>query len=174
MIGQKVFLRAVELNDVDTLYSFENDVSIWHLSDTLMPFSHFAMEQYVIESAAQDIYTAKQLRLIICETASKHIVGTIDLYDFNPTHKRAGVGILIAEKYRKNGYATEALQLMISYAFSTLQLKQLYCSITSNNVTSLNLFQKLGFIQTGMFKSWRYYENNYLDECFLQLISIEK
>ena len=56
MIGKKVFLRPLELNDVQTLYVFENDVEVWAVSDTVMPYSSFALEQYVMEATRTDIY----------------------------------------------------------------------------------------------------------------------
>lgn len=172
MKGKKVFLRAVEMTDADALYTIENEVEDWCYSDTVKPYSHFAMEQYVIESTTQDIYTSKQLRLMICENKSDKVVGAIDLFDFNPLHKRAGLGILIIKPYRQKGYALEALELMVSYAFKTLLLKQLYCNIASDNTMSLSLFQKIGFQQNGVFKSWRYRDNVWKDEFFLQLLSI--
>ncbi len=171
MIGEKIFLRAVEMEDIDTLYHYENDAAIWHLSDTVMPFSRFTIEQYVINATTQDIYSLKQLRLVICEKETKNIVGLIDLYDFNPTHRRAGVAIMIAVPYRQKTYATEALQLMKSYAFSTLQLHQLYCSILEDNKISMKLFLRAGFVETAIRKSWNCKDNEWLDEYFLQLIS---
>ena len=82
-------------------------------------------------------------------------VGAIDLFDFEPFHQRAGVGILIANKeHREKGMATEALAILIGYAFKTLRLHQLYCSIATNNEPSINLFTKAGFILIGEKKDW--------------------
>lgn len=171
MTGEKVFLRPVEFNDVDILQNIENDPDLWQVSDTLTPFSRFAIEQYVIEASTHDIYTLKQLRLMIAETQSKQVVGTIDLFDFNPTHKRAGIGILIICEHRNKAYASEALSQLIQYAFNTLQLHQLYCTITPDNTASLQLFKKHGFIQTGTHKSWRLIDNQWHDELFFQLLN---
>jgi diamine N-acetyltransferase len=170
MIGKKVFLRAVEVSDVEILYSFENEMSIWNVSDTVVPFSHFAIEQYVIESASQDIYTSKQLRLMICEINDKKVVGAIDLYDFNPIHQRAGIGILVHSDCRKKGYASEALKLVIDYAFSMLHLHQLYCSINPDNLASIKLFEKHKFIQNGTHKDWQHLNDKWSDVLFFQLI----
>jgi diamine N-acetyltransferase len=57
-------LRALEPEDLETLYAWENDMSIWQLSNTLIPFSKFTLKQY-LETSKMDIYEAKQLRLII-------------------------------------------------------------------------------------------------------------
>jgi diamine N-acetyltransferase len=170
MTGEKVFLRALELSDVQTLYAFENDTRIWNISDTIMPYSSFALEQYVLGVVNSDIYASKQLRLVICECSTGRATGLIDLFDFSPKHLRASVGILIHADYRQNGYASEALQLIIDYAFTTLTLHQLSCSLTSDNIASIKLFQKHGFILTGAKKEWLRLNDKWVDELIYQLI----
>jgi diamine N-acetyltransferase len=99
-------------------------------------------------------------------------IGTIDLFDFDPYHFRAGVGILIGDKSDRNkGYATLALKKLITYCFSTLQLHQLYCNITLGNEDSLKLFRKCGFKITGRKTDWIRIAGRYTDEHILQLIN---
>jgi diamine N-acetyltransferase len=167
--GEKIYLRALEPDDVNILYKWENETSVWHLSNTLSPFSKYVLEQYV-QNSHLDIYTTKQLRLIVCDKTEKAI-GCIDLFDFDPKNLRAGIGILIAEEPEKQkGYATEALQLLINYSFDVLNLHQLYCNINTDNTISLSLFQKQGFIVTGTKKEWNKTALGWKDECFLQLL----
>lgn len=167
--GKNISLRAIEPSDIDLLYAWENDTENWNVSLTQTPFSRFVLEQY-ITSAHQDIYTAKQLRLIICDAEEKAI-GSIDLFDFEPNHLRAGIGILIADKTdRRKGYATEALEILIQYGFEALNLHQLYCNISPDNEASILLFQKHGFQITGIKKAWLRTGNSYKDELLLQKI----
>lgn len=171
LTGNNILLRALEPSDVDLLYRWENDLSIWKVSNTLTPYSRHILEAYVA-NAHQDIYTAKQLRLIICCVTDNVPVGCIDLFDFDPTHRRAGIGILISEeKERKKGYASEALALLIQYAFSTLSLHQLYCNIAQDNQASIKLFQKHGFMVTGTKLDWVHCEGRWLNEYLLQLLN---
>ena len=86
--GEKVRLRALEPEDLDFLYTTENDTNFWKVSNTQVPFSRFLLKQY-IENSYQDIYEAKQLRLIIEEIKNNKAIGMIDLFDFNPQHRRA-------------------------------------------------------------------------------------
>lgn len=172
MIGKKVSLRAVEPADLDLLYELENNTEWWYLSNTVTPFSRFLLEQYIM-NAHLDIYSTKQLRLMI-ETKldeSPKTIGTIDLFDFDPTNLRAGLGILIAKSWQKKGYASEALSLLIDYGFNTLNLHQLYCGISTDNDYSLKLFQKHGFKITGTREQWVRNKQQWLDEYFLQLFS---
>ena len=162
-------LRALEPDDLDLLYRWENDAAIWYLSNTLTPFSKYTLSQY-IQSASQDIYEAKQLRMIIEEKTDNKAVGAIDLFDFDPYHLRAGIGILISEKEnRKKGYASEALETLKKYCFTVLLLHQLYCNITEDNTESLRLFINHGFVITGQKKEWIRTAGGWLTEYFLQL-----
>ena len=170
LTGQNIKLRALELLDVEQLYQWENTEDLWHLSNVVQPFSKEILTQYV--KSVNDIYADKQLRLIIEKITAKEAIGAIDLFDFDPVNKRAGVGVLIADKQNRNlGFASEALQLLIDYSFDTLQLHQLYCNITEDNSASLNLFKKHNFKMCGQKEQWIRKGNNFIDEYTLQLFS---
>jgi diamine N-acetyltransferase len=168
---EKINLRALEPEDLELLYEWENNVSFWTISNTITPFSKFTLKRY-LEHSHKNIYETGQFRLMIDLIPEKITIGTIDIFDFDSFHKRAGLGILIAnEEHRRKGYASMALKCLIDYCFKTLQLHQLYCNILSNNCESLDLFKKQGFIQTGIKKDWIKTSDGYLDEYMLQLIS---
>lgn len=171
-----ILLRALEPSDIDWLYRWENDPEIWKVSNTLTPYSRHVLEQYVLNSH-QDIYTTKQLRLIICskpnpQSEAGKVIGCVDLFDFDPQHHRAGIGILIADKGdRGNGHASAALSLLTNYAFSTLNLHQLYCNIAADNISSLKLFEKHKFIRVGLKRNWINEGGEWKDEYMLQLLN---
>ena len=166
-------LRALEPSDIDLIYNWENNSSNWLVSNTLTPFSKYILKKY-INNSYKDIFEAKQLRLMIdlkTENTIFKTIGTIDLFDYDSYHYRAGVGILIAEKNdRHQGFANEALKVLINYAFNTLYLHQLYCNITKDNASSLKLFTNLGFNIVGEKKDWLKTNDGWLGEYFLQLI----
>lgn len=167
--NNNIFLRAMEPSDIDLMYDWENLPENWMVSDTHKPFSKYTLEKF-IESSTKDIYETRQLRLMIIDNSNKKAIGAIDLFDFDPFHLRAGVGILIGEKKaRKKGYASEALEVLISYAGKVLLLKQLYCNIGENNEESLKLFIEKSFVITGQKKDWIKTNNGFLVEYFLQL-----
>ena len=171
---EKIKLRAPELSDLDQIQAWENDMELWHLSNTLLPFSRFIIEQYIL-SEQEDIYLKKQARFIISLVDDKEkeleCIGAIDLYDFDPKNRRAGIGVLIDKRFRRKGYANRALAQLIEYSFNVLNLHQLYCSILSSNTDSLNLFKRQQFSLIGVKKDWILLNNEWQDEYFLQLIN---
>lgn len=168
--GQHTYLRALEPSDLDFLFALENDASIWQISNTLAPFSKTLLKQY-LETEQHDIYTNKQLRLVICKHQTHEIVGTIDLFDFEPKHGRVGVGILILEPFKKQGFAYDAIETLKKYALETLLLVQLYCNIGAKNHDSIALFERCGFQKIGLKKQWnRISMNEFEDEWIYQVL----
>jgi diamine N-acetyltransferase len=168
--GQYIYFRALEPTDVNLLYACENDMSVWRVSNTQTPYSKHVLSQY-LETAYQDIYTNKQLRLVICLRDNDTTIGTIDLFEFEPTHARVGVGVLIFEPYRKKGYAFEAIELIKTYAFETLLVNQLFCNISHSNKESMSLFEKCGFKEIGIKKAWnKISAGEFEDELMYQLL----
>ncbi|PQJ82336.1 GNAT family N-acetyltransferase [Polaribacter glomeratus] len=170
LLGEHINLRALEPEDLEFLYQIENNEFFWEVSHTQKPFSRYILKQY-LENAHLDIYESKQLRLLIEDKSTKKQLGMIDLFDFNPQHKRAGVGVLIHPDFQKKGFASEALSLLINYSFTHLQLHQLYANIIITNEKSLALFKKHNFVKIGVKKDWISSEGKFKDEVLFQLIN---
>lgn len=165
-----IILRAVEPEDLELFYKWENNEDFWMVSNTITPFSRYTLKRY-IENSHKTIFEIGQLRLMIDIRQTGESIGTVDLFDFDPYHSRAGVGILIAvREHRRKGYATMALTALIAYCFNTLKLHQLYCNIPESNLASLNLFTSQGFRVAGLKKDWIRSGDSYSGEYFLQLI----
>lgn len=168
--SEHIYLRALESTDLESLYTSENNPSVWKVSNTITPFSKDILELY-LQTAHQDIYTNKQLRLMICLNQTNEPIGTIDLFEFDPMHFRVGVGVLIFEAFRKKGYAFEAIELVKEYAQNTLFMNQVFCNISASNIDSIILFEKCNFEIIGIKKQWnRISMNQFEDELMYQII----
>ncbi|WP_298427868.1 GNAT family N-acetyltransferase [uncultured Kordia sp.] len=170
LTGEKLYLRALEPEDLDFIYEIENNESIWEISATQTPYSRFLIKQY-LENAHQDIYEAKQLRLVMVNN-KKESIGLIDLFEFDPKNKRVGVGLLIAKnEHRYKGYGKEALQLVCSYAFKHLHVHQLFANIGEENEASIKLFESLDFIKIGVKRDWTFVNSEFKNEILYQKIA---
>ena len=146
-------LRALEPDDLEFLYALENDPAIWGVSDTLAPVSRHALREY-LEHAAADFYVVRQLRLVITTDIGSPAVGVVDLFDYDPLHQRAGVGITILATERHRGYARQALELLKKHAQTVLRLHQIYATVGVDNPASLRLFRAAGFRRVGVRQAW--------------------
>lgn len=180
----EVRLRALEPEDVDRLYIWENDRDMWPFGGTRAPLSRHQLWEYATNYDANP-FAAGQLRLIIehatapdnalpqnsqssQSSQSSHNsqnsqnshsspipCGVIDLYDIDPVNSRAMVGIMVAPQWRSRGIATRALELVGEYCRDTLGLATIASEVASDNLPSIRLFGgKAGYRQVGERPSW--------------------
>jgi diamine N-acetyltransferase len=165
-----ICLRALEPEDLDLLYSWENDASEWHAGDTLSPYSRYELRRH-IDSSRRSIFEENQLRLMIEQSEPHRSAGLVDLYAFDPHHRKAAVGITIDKACRRQGLATLALELICRYAFEVLLLHQLYGYIAAGNDVSLRLFDRCGFSPSGTLADWIARPDGYEDVRIVQRIN---
>jgi diamine N-acetyltransferase len=166
--GNLCRLRALEPEDLDAMYGWENDTDSWRVSGTVAPFSRHVLSR-LIDEQQFDIYATRQMRLVI-ETPDGSAVGAVDMFEFDPQNLRAGVGIIVAPPYRKQGFALDALQTLERYVRDVLRMHQLWCSIGADNEASLALFKKAGYAECGRRKEWILTPNGAIDEVLMQKI----
>ena len=161
-------LRAIEPSDIELIYLWENDPEVWRVSGTTAPLSLQRIAQF-IEEQNYDLYTTRQMRLVIeCDGTA---IGTLDIVDFDPQHLRFGIGILIYEdNYRRKGYAKEVITEVVKYGRNTLDLKQIWATIASDNIASIALFESCGFTKCAHRKEWLNRGGEFIDELEYQLI----
>ena len=162
-------LRAPEPEDLDYMLQFENTPSLWEVSNATGPYSRFYLKQY-IESNKNDLYADNQLRLMI-ESPEKEVVGIIDIFNFEPFHNRAEVGIVIADHSRRLGIGLLALELLTKHCFDYLGIHQLYAFIDVTNEACRRLFQKGGFEECALLKDWMRTGKTYRDVVMVQRLN---
>ena len=161
-----VNLRALEPEDLDLLYRIENDDELWAVGVTNVPYSRYLLHDFV-SSSSGDIYTDKQVRLII-ENQEHRPVGLVDLMSFDPKNMKAELGIVIQHACRRQGYALATIQKVHEYAHSTLHLHQLYVIVAAHNEASLQLFQRLGYQVSAHLADWLFDGEHYHDAVVMQ------
>ena len=142
----------MEPGDIDAIYRWENDPSVWNVSAAHQPFSRFALSRFIDENSGSDIYASRQLRLMA--DSGGRTVGCTDLYDFDPYHRRAGVGVLVDSGLRRQGYGEAMLRALELFAAQHLNLHQLHCIIAADNILSIALFTKAGYMKCGTLRDW--------------------
>lgn len=167
--GRICRLRALEPEDLDVMYGWENDTDIWRVSGTTAPFSRHVLSR-LIEEQQFDIYATRQMRLVIEDAANQEAVGAVDIFEFDPHNRRAGVGIIVSPPYRQRGFALDALRALERYAGQTLHMHQLWCSVTEDNTASLALFTRAGYEQCGRRREWLLTTDGAKDEILMQKI----
>lgn len=146
-------LRAVEPEDLDRLYDWENNSQLWSVGNTRNPYSRYVLKQYILNSD-KDVYETLQLRLMMVSLKTCETVGTVDLFDFDIHHSRIALGLFVDKAFQGKGYAKASLRLVEEYVFDYLKIYQLYCHIAESNSASRQMFEQEKYQTNGVLKEW--------------------
>ena len=143
---KRLLLRTMQPDDLEFLFRIENDPRLRPYTTNTGYYSRKLLRDY-IRCNHNDLYMDKQLRLMIEQTEGKgDVVGIIDLFQYDDCQREAELGIVIDEPYRRQGYASEAIETLTAHCFGQLAFRQLTVSVHADNTPALNLFAKEGFV----------------------------
>ena len=157
--NDRIILRSPEPEDLELMYTMENDTTLWCIGNATLPYSRYTLRLY-LEQSNQDLFAEHQARFVI-ELQNGEAAGMIDLADFDPLNSRAEVCIGVLGKHRGKGIATRALDLLCNYAFKKLHMNQLYAFVPDWNEESMGLFEKNGFKKSALLQQWQRTENGF-------------
>lgn len=161
MSSDQVILRSFNSSDIDALSELLNNKKIWdQLRDYLPhPYSRKDAEQYINNKAGE-----KPILTFAVETNNK-LVGNISLKPQDDIHRHsAELGYWIGEPYWGNGYATQAIQNIVTYGFQEINLARIFATVMENNQGSMKALTKSGFQLEGISKKGFIKNDRYLDE----------
>ncbi len=161
-------LRALEPEDLDLLYTIENDRALWDTSSVNVPYSRYVLSDY-LANQSNDIFADKQVRLVI-EGDDGMAVGLIDLFNFAPEHSRAEIGLALLSSQRGRGYARQAIEALKQYARDIIHLHQIVAVIDEDNVASLKMLQDTGFTFLAKLPDWIRKPAGWSDAVMMQLM----
>jgi [ribosomal protein S5]-alanine N-acetyltransferase len=154
MVGEKVLLRRPTVHDLKEFISLNRASIRLHRALVSPPVEPAAFHDFLKRSRRDDCEC-----FLICRTEGDAIVGTINLSQiFRGGFQNAYLGYYVGESYAGRGYMTEALRLMLRYAFVELKLHRVEANIQPENVASIALVRRAGFVLEG-------YSRRYLKIC---------
>lgn len=159
----KVTLRAPEPEDLELLYTIENDTEIWDTSSATVNYSRYAIKQY-LAGQPQEIMIAGEVRLIITDSETEEAVGVIDLTNYSATDRSAEIGIALLKSERGKGYGQAAIKEIERYATRFYNLRMLYARTSADNTSAAkNLFLACKYIPVATLPEWHFNQGRYED-----------
>lgn len=170
LVGDRVYLRPVVPDDVGEAYCRwmnEPDTNRF-LESRFSVHSVASLREYVTARLGDG---SNAFFAIVFKEGDRHI-GNIKAGPIDPNHHFADIGILIGAKdCWGKGYASEAIRLVVDYAFSVLGLHKLTAGCYAPNLGAIRAFEKAGFVQEGVRRAHCYFEGRYVDDILLGLLS---
>jgi len=172
MEGKLVRLRPYQKTDIEDLMKWVNDEEVTrYLGSQMTPPASRSGEEAFLEMAMTHSETHKVFAI---ETMAREYAGGIDLRVIDQIDRRAEVGIVIGVKdFWGRGYGTEAMRLMLRFAFGRLNLNRVSLRVFDYNQRAIKSYEKCGFIKEGLLRQDRYYDGQYHDTLVMAILRRE-
>ena len=189
--GNLVRLRALELSDLERVYSWINDREVTRYIAARYPLSRADEERWLRGSSPNSFGGGVQLAIEVKagevkdgeakngagkdgETNESAHIGNIDLVEVQPEDRKAGLGVMIGDKdYWSNGYGTDAVVTILRFAFYEMNLNRVWLHAFDFNERAQACYRKCGFQEEGRLRDHYYTEGRYCDSVVMAVLRHE-
>jgi len=165
MIGEKCYLSPIDLDDLPKYMEWLNSEELFkYLLVGTSVISTETEKEALIRLSKEHVYG-------IIEKEKNQLIGNVGLVSINHIHKSAELGIFIENKYyQNNGYGTEALRLLVDYAFRILGIENIMLRVFDYNERAKKSYEKVGFKKIGVRRHSHYYNNERHNEIYMDIV----
>lgn len=173
--GKRVLLRSFELSDLDEVMRHWNSMELRNLvgAADMGPASRNDEEEF-IKGTWKRRQEKKAFTLAIETIAEGRLIGGVSLMNINWTNRSAMLGISIYDpKNRGKGYGQESINLILGFAFRTLNLYRVELEAFDFNERAQKCYQKVGFREVGKRRKARFIDGQYRDVMIMDILRDE-
>lgn len=153
-----VEITTLHLQD---LYELFTDTRVTEFYPVI-PLQQPADAQKIVGMLSQRYMDRAGIRWGITLKGQEELIGTIGFHSFTPGH-RATMVYAIKHSYWGKGYVTEAIEVMIQFAFENLQVNRIEAEVIPGNKASVRVLEKNGFKHEGLLRQWMLWEGKHYD-----------
>jgi RimJ/RimL family protein N-acetyltransferase len=169
IIGERIYLSPINTEDCETYTKWLNDIEICENLGNYAQLLTIGEEKKWLEE-----FSSKNHNYAIVLHNGDIMIGNIGFIDIDNISRTGTVGLFIGDKeYHNKGYGTEALKLILNYAFKTLNLNNAMLCVHSNNERGIACYKKVGFKEIGRRREAKYIDGKYVDIVYMDIIARE-
>lgn len=172
MKGNKVYLRAIERNDVELAYKYMNNEDTFYGLSVGIPYPmNFdnEMDWYESQRKRSDLYN-----FAICNVEDDLYIGGCGINSIDWNNRSCTVGIFIGDdQFKGKGFGTEAMALLLSFIFKQISVERVELKVFGFNERAIKSYIKNGFIEEGRLRNAIYRNGRFHDEVIMSILRAE-
>ena len=166
IVGERIYLSPMNSEDylkyVEWLNNYEIAKGVNHVCNIVS----IEGEKAWLEKA-----TTEKYNFAIVNKENDTLIGNISLMHIHEINRTAELGIFIGdENYLSRGYGSEAIKLLLDYAFRYVNLNNIMLKVFDYNKRAIKAYEKCGFKVYGVWKKSHYFNGEYSDEIFMNIL----
>jgi RimJ/RimL family protein N-acetyltransferase len=168
--GELVALRAPDERDFDVIFEIFADIDSWEERGPRPPIE---MPRAEFEERYRSQLSASSDDAHFVIDVDGAAVGRTDLFNIDNLVHSAEVGIALHPSARGKGYGTDALRLVVEFAFVRRNLHRIHLTTLASNVAALTSYRRVGFVEEGRRRESAWVRGRYVDEVVMGLLRSE-
>ncbi|MFP4343435.1 MAG: GNAT family N-acetyltransferase [Anaerolineales bacterium] len=170
LVGERIYLRPLERADLAHIRRWSNDPEIRRLTGEVHPMTEGDAEAFY-EKVQQE---ESRVWFIIALQEDDRPVGECGLLRLFPAWRTTDLSIILGERDAwGRGYGTEAIRLLLDYAFGALNLHRVAIGVVGFNERALRFYEKVGFRREGVQRDGYFYDHAYHDFVMMSILEAE-
>ncbi|MHB7935741.1 GNAT family N-acetyltransferase [Staphylococcus haemolyticus] len=163
----QINLRALKKSDSNLILNWMKNEKLRYLIGTVYPITELEHENWF-----QNRMLEKDNRMFVIDLDNKKSIGIVGFKNLDWVNRNSELFIYIGdEEYWGKGYGTQALELIIKFAFNNLNLHMLYLEVFSYNKNATKTYERLGFKQDGILRQSKFQDGKYYDKIIMSKIN---
>lgn len=169
LVGEKIYLSPKNIEDAEEFTKWLNDFNTTDYIGRSGELISLEGEKEYLQNHAKD-----EASFVIVTLEDNKMIGICTIESINHINRTGTLGIFIGEEEARNkGYGEEAIKLILDYAFSYLNLKNVYLQVMEFNQRAIACYKKCGFKECGRRRKCRYINGNYYDIVYMDILKEE-
>lgn len=169
---KRIIIRPVSLGDKESIFFYRADPETnKYLS--LAPNTVEDIEEFIKKTSLQMNVPGTWFQFVIIEQLSNQLIGDIGVHFLVSENSQAEIGYTLDKRFRGNGYATEALSVIIDYLITSLNKHRIIASIDPANIDSIKLVERLGFRKEAHFVESLFFNGKWVDDLVYAILAKE-
>ncbi|WP_204194274.1 GNAT family protein [Staphylococcus sp. GDY8P47P] len=163
----QINLRALKKSDSNLILNWIKNEKLRYLIGTVYPITELEHENWF-----QNRMLEKDNRMFVIDLDNEKSIGIVGFKNLDWVNRNSELFIYIGdEEYWGKGYGTQALELIIKFAFNNLNLHMLYLEVFSYNKNATKTYERLGFKQDGILRQSKFQDGKYYDKIIMSKIN---
>lgn len=171
---ERIIIRPVEIGDRESIFTYRADPETSkYLS--LTPQIVEDVEEFIKKSSNEIDVPGTWFQFVIIEKITKQLIGDIGIHflETDSENKQVEIGYTLDRRFRGNGYASEALSVIIDYLINSLNKHRIIASIDPANLDSIKLVERLGFRKEAHFIESLFFRGKWVDDLVYAILARE-
>jgi RimJ/RimL family protein N-acetyltransferase len=173
LLTQRLRLREMQASDITALYRFSLHPDLQRFEDS-PPLDEHGFRQVILAVIAEQAeFPRSSYYFSILQAPGDQILGSCYVSIRDSEHLQAEIGYVLGPAHWNQGYATEAVQAVLDFGFTTLTMHRIFAEVLAENSASVRVLEKLGMRREARLRHHKYFQDRWWDSCIYALLEDE-